>query len=99
MRALRSYTRVQQMPAKHPRIAVTKDAELAAALASVRGQFEGVAEARIVRDLAILGAEALAADEARRQELTERLIAWSTDPNSSMDREALRTVRDTAWRH
>jgi len=98
MRGARSYTRVQHMPTKLPRIAVTKDAELAAALAVVRGQFEGVAEARIVRDLAIRGAEALAADEARRHELTERLIAWSTDPNSSMDREALRTVRDTAWR-
>ena len=97
MRGLRSYTQVQQMPTKHPRIAVTKDAELAAALASVRGQFEGAPEARIVRDLAILGAEALTADEARRQELTERLIAWSTSPDG-IDREALRTVRETAWR-
>ena len=98
MRVLRSYTRVQHMPTKLPRIAVTKDAGLAAALASVRAQFGGAAEARIVRDLAIRGAEALAADEARRQELTERLIQWSTDPDSSMDREALKTVRDTAWR-
>lgn len=51
-----------------------------------------------VRDLAIRGAEVVAADEARRLRLTEELIAWSTDPNSSMDREALRTVRETAWR-
>lgn len=97
MRDLRSYTRVQHVPTKLPRIAVTKDAELAAALAGVRGQFEGVAEARIVRDLAIRGAAALAADEARRQELTERLIAWSTSPDG-IDREALSTVRETAWR-
>ena len=50
---------MQQMPTKHPRIAVTKDAELAAALASVRAQLEGAAEARIVRNLAIDRAKAL----------------------------------------
>ena len=66
MRDLRSYTRVQHMPTKLPRIAVTKDAELAA-------------------------------DEARRHELTERLIAWSMSPDG-IDREALRTVRETARR-
>ena len=88
---------MQHMPTKHPRIAVTKDAELAAALARVRSEVAGVPEARIVRDLAIRGAEAIAADEERRLALTEKLIEWSTSPDG-IDREALRSVRETAWR-
>lgn len=98
MRPLRSYTSVQHMPTKHPRIAVTKDAELEAALAGVRSEFTGVPEARVVRDLAIRGAEAIAADEAKRRELIEALVEWSTNPDSSMDRDALRNVKQTAWR-
>lgn len=97
MRPLRSYTSVQHMPTKHPRIAVTKDAELEGALARVRSEFVGVPEARVVRDLAIRGAEAIAADEERRLALTEKLIEWSTSPDG-IDREALRSVRETAWR-
>ncbi len=97
MRPLRSYTSVQHMPTKHPRIAVTKGAELEAALARVRSEFAGVPEARVVRDLAIRGAEAIAADEERRLALTEKLIEWSTSPDG-IDREALRSVRETAWR-
>lgn len=89
---------MQHVPTKHPRIAVTKDPELAAALAAVRSDFEGQPEATVLRALALRGAEALAGDEARRRRLTDELARWATDPASGMDRDALRTVRDTAWR-
>ena len=54
------------MPTKHPRINVTKDADLAAAIARARPLLNGAPEATIVHDLAIRGAEALAEDERAR---------------------------------
>jgi len=86
------------MPTKHPRINVTKDAELAAAISRARPLMIGVAEATIVHDLAIRGAEALADDVARRREAIEELVALTTDPESELDRETLLHVRQTAWR-
>lgn len=86
------------MPTKHPRVNVTKDQELAAAISRARPLMDGAAEATIVRDLAIRGAEALVDDDVRRREALERLIALTTDPDSDLDREALLTVRETAWR-
>ncbi len=86
------------MPTKHQRIAVTRDEELGQALERVEGLFPGLPVARVVHDLAVRGANAAVADEARRREAIESLIAWSTDPNSDMDREALLNVKRTAWR-
>ena len=86
------------MPTKHPRISVTKDDELAAAIESVRSILNGAPEATIVRELALRGAEQMAADEERRRKRIEYLIWWTTSPDSDMDREALRSVRETAWR-
>ena len=40
----------------------------------------------------------LDAVEAERRALIEALVEWSTDPASAMDREALRNVKQTAWR-
>lgn len=87
------------MPTKHQRIAVTKDEELAEALARVEPHFPGAPTSKVVHDLAVRGAEAVIEDERRRREAIESLIAWSTDPNSDMDREALLNVRRVAWRH
>lgn len=86
------------MPTKHQRIAVLKDDELTQALERVASLYPGVSTSRIVHDMAIRGAEAAVADETRRREALESLIAWSTDPNSDMDREALLNVRRVAWR-
>jgi hypothetical protein len=87
---------LEQMPTKYPRIAVTKDEELADALARVEPLFDGTPTASVVHDLAVRGADALLADEQRRREAIQRLIDWSTGPD--MDREFLLRVRDTAWR-
>lgn len=84
------------MPTKHPRINVTKDPELAAAIARARPLLNGAPEATIVHDLAIRGAEALAEDEALRREALEDLLAWSL--SDEMDRETLRNIDELAWR-
>lgn len=84
------------MPTKHPRINVTKDTALAAALARVRPVIGDVPEATIVRDLAIRGAEALVEDETARAEAIEALVVWST--GDAIDRETLLTIDTAAWR-
>jgi len=84
------------VPTKHQRVAVLKDEELAQALERVEALFPGVPAARVVHDLAIRGAEAALADAARRRAALEALVAWST--GDDIDREALLTVRQTAWR-
>ena len=84
------------MPTKHQRIPVTKDSELAEALARVERYFDGAPAARVVHDLAIKGAEALVQEERRREEAIERLIAWSTRREDGLDWEALERV-DEAW--
>jgi hypothetical protein len=86
------------MPTKHPRLNVTKDPALARAIARSRPLLNATGEARIVHDLAIRGAEALAADEEIRAKAIEELVRLSTDPDSELDREALLDVRRTAWR-
>jgi hypothetical protein len=85
------------VPTKHPRINVTKDPELAAAIARARPLLNGAAEARVLHDRAIRGAEALVADAARRQEALEDLLAWSL--GDDMDREVLKNIDELAWRH
>lgn len=84
------------MPTKHPRINVTKDPELAVAIARVRPLMNGAGEATIVHDLAIRGAEALVEEEARRQAALEDLLAWSL--GDDMDRELLKNIDEVAWR-
>ena len=77
---------------------MTNDPELDEAITLARPLLNGAPDATIVRELAIRGAQALAADSVSRHEALEQLGRWSTDPRSSMDREALRDVRDLAWR-
>lgn len=83
------------MPTKHQRVNVTKDPELAAAIAKARPLTNGAPEATIVHDLAIRGAEALVADAARRQGLLDELLAWSL--GDEIDHELLATIDDVAW--
>ncbi|MBA3436846.1 MAG: hypothetical protein H0U14_02470 [Thermoleophilaceae bacterium] len=70
------------MPTAHPRIAITRDPELAAALDRA-GDLLGrdVPAARLVRDLALRGARALETDDAerhsRRRAFAERIVSDS----------------------
>ena len=86
------------VPTRHPRISVTNDPALDEAITRARIWMNGAPDATIVHDLAIRGAEALAADEDRRRESLDRLARLVTDPGSDLDREALLNVRQTAWR-
>jgi hypothetical protein len=83
------------MPTDHPRIAITRDPELDAALdraAALVGH--GVPVARLVRDLALRGARSLEGEDAerraRRRAFAER-IASQCPP---WDREVLDQVED-----
>lgn len=86
------------IPTRHPRISVTNDPELDAAITRARIWMDSAPEATIVHDLAIRGADALAQDEKLRREALDRLARWATDPDSSMDRETLLRIDELAWR-
>lgn len=80
------------MPTKHARIAIVEDEELSASLAEVTPFVEsGTSKARLVRDLAIKGAEGVLREERERREALEWLVWWSTS-DDGMDREALADV-------
>jgi hypothetical protein len=69
------------MGAPHPRVQVTVDPELAAALA----EFGGRSRSRVVRDLAVRGAQALREDQRRRDEAIEFLRRISAGEDDRFD--------------
>lgn len=80
------------MPTKHQRIAIVEDEQLAASLAEVAQFVEPrTSKARLVRDLAIKGADRVLAEERDRREALEWLVWWSTSEDG-MDREAATEV-------
>ncbi|HVY78538.1 MAG TPA: hypothetical protein VG898_08545 [Solirubrobacterales bacterium] len=90
------------MPTQNPRIQVTEDHELRAALRAAAPHLPaGLPRSRQVRELAIVGARQLSgepADEARRQELLERLAARFEQPEEAgIDWEYLRESKRRAW--
>ena len=86
------------MATKFQRIAVTNDPELQAALEAVRPYVGDVPLATIVHDLAVRGAEVLAAEEEKRRESLAWLAwAFTTRPEGVLDWELLERVRDEAW--
>ncbi len=83
------------MPTKHRRIAIVEDEELAASLAEVSPFVdEKTSKAKLIRDLAMRGAERILEEQRGRREALERLAEWSTTPGA-MDREALLTARES----
>lgn len=87
------------MPTKFERIPVTNDPELSAALERVRALMpEAVKTATLVHDLALRGAGALLAEEDRRREGIEHLIAVSTSAHPPFDRDVLARIDEEAWR-
>jgi hypothetical protein len=83
------------MPTQHRRIAVTEDPELASALRAVAPLVDADTKpARLVRDLALRGAEALLEERRRRDAAIEQLIAWSTSPETG---DEILRARDEAW--
>jgi hypothetical protein len=85
------------VPTRHPRIPVTRDPELAAALARVEHRFAGAPAARIVHDLAIKGAEALGREEDTREQAIERLIDLAARRSDLIDWDVLENIDGLAW--
>lgn len=86
------------MPTKLPRIAVVRDAELDAALASVHDLLpaDESAAAR-VHDLAVAGAAALRADAERRLQLRLELADMAASETPPWDPEVLADIDALAW--
>ena len=85
------------MPTRHQRIPVTNDPELADALRRVSRYYADAPAARVVRDLALKGAEALEREEQEQTEAFERLVALSTGRGAAIDWDALERVDKLAW--
>jgi hypothetical protein len=86
------------MPTQHPRIPVTNDPELANALRRVEQYFPDAPAARVVRELALKGVEAIEREQDERGEAIERLIALFTQPNDGIDVDVLERIDELAWR-
>src|SRR6266511_277916 len=85
------------MPTNHRRIPVTNDPELAEALARVASHFPGAPAARVVHDLAVKGAEALAREREGSEQALERLVELSTLRGDALDWDMLERVDELAW--
>lgn len=90
------------MPTHLPRIQITEDRELAAALRAAAPHLPaGLPRSRQVRELAITGARHLSGelvDESRRQELLEELAQSFEDPEAAgVDWDLLREGKHRAW--
>ena len=85
------------MPTKYPRIAVTQDEELSAALERVAAVVSDAPTATVVHDLAVKGAEALLAEHKAEETALERLIAFSTERRPLVDWDVLEHVEELAW--
>lgn len=85
------------MPTPWKRIPVTQDPELAEALHRVARYYPEVAQARLVHDLAIKGAEAVDQERSRSDEAIEQLVAFSTERRDLTDWEVLERIDELAW--
>jgi hypothetical protein len=90
------------VPTHHPRIQVTEDHELSAALRTAAPFLPaGLPRSRQVRDLAIAGARHLSgesADDNKRQELLEQLAQSFDEPDTAgIDWDLLREGKSRAW--
>lgn len=90
------------MPTAHPRIQVTEDRELTAALRAAAPHLPaGLPRSRQVRELATAGARHLSGElveESRRQELLEQLAQSFEEPGmAGIDWDLLRDGKSRAW--
>jgi len=85
------------MASRHPRIQVSRDPDLERAIKRGRTALGSSAPAsRVVRELALRGAEAFEQDEAATQRAADFAVSVA-DETSGFDFEALKTARDRAW--
>jgi hypothetical protein len=90
------------MPTHHPRIQITEDRELTAALHAAAPHLPAdLPRSRQVRELALVGARHLSGelvDESRQQELLEQLAQEFDAPEAAgVDWDFLRGGKQRAW--
>lgn len=86
------------MPTKKRRIPVIEDATLGAALGEVAAYYPpNTSKAKLLRDLALRGAETVAQEKTEEDERIERLIAFSTQRQDLVDWEVLERIDELAW--
>ncbi len=86
------------MASRHPRVQVPVDPEVAHAIAEGRRLVgEGAPASQILRALVLRGAQGLEADHEAQRAGREFLVSVA-DGASGLDLDALRTVRERAWR-
>lgn len=86
------------MSTRHARIQVPRDPELEHAIRQGRAFFGAKRPAsKVVRELALRGAEAIEAD-AESSRRGEDFLVSVAEGRSALDLESLRDVRDRAWR-
>ena len=84
------------VPAKHPRVQVTVDSELAAALTEVDSK--PVSRSRLIRDLALRGARTLSEERRRSDEAHEYLLRVARG-EIDLDFEAVREAHRSREEH
>jgi len=85
------------MASRYPRVQVSRDPDLERAIKSGRTALGASTPAsRVVRELALRGAEAFEEDEAATHRAADFAVSVA-DGTSGLDLEALKTTRDRAW--
>jgi hypothetical protein len=85
------------VPTKHQRIPVTNDPELADALQRVARFYAGQPASRVIRDLAIKGAETVEREQSEREAAIERLIALTDGRSNLIDWDVVERIDELAW--
>jgi len=86
------------MPSRHPRIQVPRDPVLDRAITRGRALLgPDIPASQVVHDLALRGLEAAEAEAVQRDAGRDFLLSVA-DGSSGLDLDALRSVRDRAWR-
>ena len=62
-----------------------------------QAHFAGAPAAKIVRDLALKGAESLEREQAERDDAIERLVELASGKSDLIDWDAFATIEQTAW--
>jgi hypothetical protein len=85
------------MASRHPRVQVSRDPDLERAIKRGRTALgPSTPTSRVVRELALRGAEAFESDEAATQRAIDFALSVS-DGTSGLDLESLKTARERAW--
>ena len=85
------------MASRHPRVQVSRDPDLERAIKRGRAALgPATPTSRVVRELALRGAEALESDRVATQRAVDFALSVA-DGTSGLDLASLKTARDRAW--